>query len=175
MDAARTANLLGAVALVVDDAQREALQAGEGLDASTAAALVHLHRRPGDRQSGLRAALGLSQPGAAHLVRRLVGTGLVAADPGRDRRSRELRLTDAGVAAVDRALRARGARLEQLVGLLPPSAAATLGAALEDLLERTAADGAPLERTCRLCDVERCERQATCPVVRGRAEHDGRA
>src|SRR5918999_1062964 len=67
---ARTANLLGALGLEA----ASVLPAGRG---ATTGALVTIAAHPNRTVEELRAPLGLSQPGAARLVQRLVDAGWV--------------------------------------------------------------------------------------------------
>src|SRR5829696_3584585 len=112
---ARTANLLGALALEVLGAQERAIGDALGQRGAAAGALVTIHKYPDRSVEELREPLRLSQPGAARLVDRLVRSGWVErAGPG-GRRGLQLRLTPAGDEMFDRLLRARRAALDELL------------------------------------------------------------
>jgi MarR family transcriptional regulator, negative regulator of the multidrug operon emrRAB len=164
----RTANLLGALAVVLGDRVETAIRAAGGLSAREAAALVTL-RNYAEREplSVLERALGLSQPGAVRLVDRLAARGLVQRRrDGSDRREVRLSLTPAGRAAADTALRGRTAALEALLGSLAPADRRALEPVLEGLLGAATASRADARSTCRLCDAVACGHPARCPVTR---------
>lgn len=164
----RTANLLGALAVVLGDRVDAALRAAGGLSAREAAALVTL-RNYAEREplSVLERALGLSQPGAVRLADRLAERGLVQRRrDGPDRREVRLSLTSAGRAAADAALRGRTGALEALLGSLAPADRRALESVLEGLLAAATASRADARTTCRLCDAVACGHPARCPVTR---------
>ena len=116
---ARTANLLGALALTVTDAMRDAVaSASPGRGGAAPAALVLLHDEPGMSVSALGEATGLTQPGAARLVDALEAEGLVVRAAGADGRTHALRLTAAGQRRVRAMLSARAAVLDELLALI---------------------------------------------------------
>jgi MarR family transcriptional repressor of emrRAB len=160
--AARTANLLGALALEAAGAQQEATVPVVGQAGAAAAALVTIAARPGRSIEQLRAPLGLSQPGAVRLVERLVGAGWVERTGPGGRRGLELRLTPEGEALLDDLLAARRAALAELLQPLSERERAQLTGLLEKLLGARTADRADLERLCRLCEWRTCRR---CPVA----------
>jgi DNA-binding MarR family transcriptional regulator len=161
-EAARPANLLGAVALdaagVLDAATRPVV--GQG--GAAAAALVTIAAHPGRSIERLRAPLGLSQPGAVRLVERLVALGWVERAGGGGRRGLELRLTPEGEGVLDELLHARRAALADLLEPLTPSERDQLSGLLEKLLAARTGDRRDLERLCRLCEWRICTQ---CPVA----------
>jgi MarR family transcriptional regulator, negative regulator of the multidrug operon emrRAB len=161
-DAARTANLLGALALEAAGAQEEATTPVVGQAGAAASALVTIAARPGRSIEQLRAPLGLSQPGAVRLVERLVGAGWVERSGPGGRRGLELRLTAEGQAVLDELLAARRAALVQLLDPLSKPEREQLTALLEKLLGARTAGAGDLERLCRLCEWRICRK---CPVA----------
>ncbi|MDO3704960.1 MarR family transcriptional regulator [Micromonospora sp. C28SCA-DRY-2] len=157
-------NLLGALALAVNSRMRAAVVDAAGAGGALAEAVVVIKDQPGSTAEWLGQVLGLTQPGAAHLVRRLVDQGWVRRQPGADGRSRALHLTAAGRVAAERILRARQDALADLVGLLTAEQRHQLARIAGNLLRCEAGDRRELARLCRLCDRSRCP---TCPV------HDG--
>jgi DNA-binding MarR family transcriptional regulator len=160
---ARTANLLGALALEAAGAQDAAATPVVGQAGAAAAALVTIAAHPGRTIERLRAPLGLSQPGAVRLVERLVAAGWVEREGAGGRRGLELRLTPGGEVVLDDLLAARRAALAGLLDPLSKSERAQLSSLLEKLLAARTGDRADLERLCRLCEWRICRR---CPVAR---------
>jgi DNA-binding MarR family transcriptional regulator len=160
----RTANLLGALSLIVADRVREAT----GAESTWSAALVSLQTMTdGGSIDALRRVLGLSHSGGVRVVKALSRAGLV--DLRRDRndgRAVQVRLTARGRAT---ATRIRAARLEALDALLDGLAPAER-AQLDELLALTlgAATGGrdDARHICRLCDPDVCGHPARCPVTR---------
>jgi DNA-binding MarR family transcriptional regulator len=168
---ARTANLLGALALEASGLQHEAISGALGQGGAAAAALVTIRKYPGRTVEQLREPLGISQPGAARLVDRLVRGGLVERSGPGGRRGLELDLTPAGEEAFDRLLRARREALETLLEPLSDAERRTLAALLERMLGARADTHADTERLCRECERRVCRR---CPVARSVAAKGGR-
>jgi DNA-binding MarR family transcriptional regulator len=108
--------------------------------------------------------LGISQPGTAQVVERLVERGLLERRPGPDRRTHALHVTARGQRALD-ALRER--RTETLAALLDPLTGPerlALTPLLEKVVAALADDRPQALTTCRLCDREACSRSPGCPL-----------
>jgi DNA-binding MarR family transcriptional regulator len=158
-DRARTANLLGALALA----------AAERLDvASDTAAVVSLATTlDGASQDTLARVLGLTQTGAVRLVDRLARAGLVERAPGPDGRTRAIRPTDAGRRHANATLAARGDALAALLAPLDDAERARLTALLEKLLGSITHGREDAWHICRLCDPHACGHDdGRCPVTR---------
>lgn len=155
------ANLLGALALVVNSRVRAAVAGPAGSGGALAEAVVVIKDQPGVTAEWLGQVLGLTQPGAAHLVRRLVDQGWVQRRPGADARSRALHLTPAGRRAAGEILRARQQALTELVDRLSPEQRRQFAEIAGGLLRCEPGDRRELARLCRLCDRSRCP---ACPV-----------
>lgn len=164
----RTWNLLGATALGIGDLIERAVVETTGLDPAGPPALLHLQREPGCSQRALQQTLGLSQPGASHLIGRLVSAGLVERGVGLDGRTTALRLTGTGKRLASQAQKAREAVLRDVLAGLSGEQRRALEAALQPVLELVTATGNPVMRTCRLCDIARCEADGACPATFGR-------
>jgi DNA-binding MarR family transcriptional regulator len=166
-EAGETANVLGALALVVTDRTADAVAAAAGQNASAAAALSALHHfldRPTVDQ--LRKVLGLTHSGAVRLVDRLAAAGLVERGAGADGRTRSVALTEAGRAAAVRVTEARGSLLAGALDGLSPAETATLHALLSRVMAAMveAKDGGAW--ICRLCDLGACGRaEGHCPAA----------
>ncbi|MFI6262694.1 MarR family winged helix-turn-helix transcriptional regulator [Micromonospora sp. NPDC051006] len=163
-------NLVGALALLVGSRMRAAVTGPAGAGGVLAESLIVLKDQPGVTAEWLRQVLGLTQPGAAHLVRRLRDQGWVERRAGADARSRALHLTPQGADAAARVLQARE---EVLTALLAPLTAEQRGQLAEiarTLLRDEVSDERTLAYLCRLCDRARCP---ACPVYAGLQESGG--
>lgn len=193
-DNGRLANLFGAAALAATGAMTAAAAAVTDGGLSAAAALVTLASEPGIGVTELSRRLGLSQPGASRLIEALAARGLVLSgkhsepagassaprrragehsepqasskhgEPEAGGRSVSLRLTPAGVEKARLILAERERALAALLAPLSERARPELDAALSAVLERLTEEGAPVHRTCRLCDEQACIAAAPCPV-----------
>ena len=153
---ARTANLLGALGLEA----ATVLPAGRG---ATMSALVTIAAHPGRTVEELRAPLGLSQPGAARLVQRLVDAGWVERSGPGGRGGLRLRPTEAGLRAVDEFAAERRAALLELLAPLSRDERDQLAGLLERMLAARTEGVTGAKRLCRLCERRVCAR---CPVAR---------
>ena len=160
---ARSANLLGALAVGLEDAVRAALAQATGLDVTAVAAVLVVGARPGRSIADLAAALGVTHSGAVRTLDRLVQHGLVERVPGSDARTQGLALTDAGRTAAGHAVAARRSVLGGLLDGLSVDQQVTLVPAMEALLARLPADRRDAWRICRTCEHDVC-RGAQCPV-----------
>ncbi|HJP72745.1 MAG TPA: MarR family winged helix-turn-helix transcriptional regulator [Pseudonocardiaceae bacterium] len=159
---AESANLLGAVALLAGSATHGAVAEAVGAGGVLGEALVAIKDQPDRTADWLAQVLHISQPGSAHLVRKLTEQGWVRrSDQGR---TRPLRLTKAGERAADAALSARAEVLERLVDRLSVKQRAQLIEIAGALLAPEARTEQLLAELCRLCDRGSCPR---CPVHEG--------
>ena len=168
-ETARTANLLGATVLALNDlALRGATQAAN-VSASGAAALVSLSAHPGLSVTELGRRVGLSQSAAARMVDSLQAQGLVErrTSPWLARMT-SVHVTDAGHTAARRILAARGTPLTDLVSTLEESDQQALAQLLTKLLPALYEQIGNAQYLCRLCDRRCCTDGTTCPV--GEAE-----
>jgi DNA-binding MarR family transcriptional regulator len=153
---ARTANLLGALGLEA----ATVIPAGRG---ATIGALVTIAAHPNRTVEELREPLGLSQPGAARLVQRLVDAGWVERSGPGGRGGLRLTPTAAGSAVLDELFEARRAALLALLEPLSPAERDQLGSLLERMLAARTEGVTGAKRLCRLCERQVCAR---CPVAR---------
>lgn len=161
---ARTANLLGALALSLADRVRLATEDASDLAGGEPAALVTLAQHPDQPIEVLRRTLGLTHSGAVRLVDRLEEAGLLVRGSAGRGRTLALELTAAGQAVSARVIGERRAALEQVLAPLSATERAALDPLLGKLLGGLTADRQDARRICRLCDERLCERQAPCPV-----------
>jgi DNA-binding MarR family transcriptional regulator len=176
-DDAATANLLGALSLVVADQTRDRVTAACGEPGSAPAALSALEQflgRPSLDQ--LARVLALTPSGAVRLVDRLAEAGLVSRGPGSDGRTRSVVLTPAGRRAAARIGAERSDYLRQLVESLSVPERRTLHALLGKLLAAVVDTKDGGAWICRLCDLTDCGRpEGRCPTARAATRKFGAA
>lgn len=162
----RTANTLGALALVIADQMADATTAAAGRAESAPAALaalLHFLGRPSVDQ--LRQVLGLTSSGTVRMLDRLVAAGLVEREPGTDRRTTAIVLTEAGRSAAEEVCRARASVLGQATAVLSPAERAQLDALVGKMLVGLMRAPGATRWICRLCDTGICRGAAGgCPV-----------
>src|SRR5438477_693971 len=140
MSDSRTANLLGALVLALDDDISAATAAATDHGAASPAALVCIHWQPGSTIEALRQKLKLSHSGTVRLLDRLEADGALERRPGRDGRSVALTLSVQGRRRVREILEARRALLTEALTPLSPSERRTLGSLLEKVLSAITRD-----------------------------------
>ena len=165
----RLINRVGALATRLDDAMTSAADDHRRAAASHPEALTALlNFADGERPETLRLALGLSQPGIAHLVAKLEHRGLVErrTDP-EDRRASRLHLTASGRRLAERMLADRQRAIADIVGRLSAVEQAALMRVVDAILHRGTNSVEVARRTCRTCDAGACEHPLSCPVTAG--------
>jgi DNA-binding MarR family transcriptional regulator len=167
-DAAREANILGAVSLAVGDRVRQAVERGAGQGGSSPAALVSLASYlDGSPIDSIRGPLGLTHSATVRLVDRLVEAGLAQRREGPDRRSVAVELTPAGHEMAAQAAAARAEALDEALAGLDAAERAELARLHEKVLATLTAGRASAGRICRLCDARACGHwEGRCPVTR---------
>jgi DNA-binding MarR family transcriptional regulator len=162
-----SANLLGAAGLLVAGKVRDAITGAVGAGGALGEALIAVKDQPGRTADWLAAVLHLSQPGTAHLVRRLTENGWVTRDS--NGRARPLRLTPKGNRAAAAALKARQEVLTTMVDRLTAEQQEQLVAITSALLGPEARSEQALAQLCRLCDRSTCPH---CPVHESWQTHE---
>lgn len=163
---ARSANLLGALALVMTDAMSRELRELTDICASDWAALILLEQMPGITVDHLARIVRLSQPGAVRMINRLVEEGRVERQQGTDRRARPLALTPAGQRLVRAMLLGREKVLMNGLDALDDDERGALTRLMEKMLFSLAKDEAASDTACRLCDIHACPEE-NCPLTLG--------
>jgi DNA-binding MarR family transcriptional regulator len=162
----QTANLLGALSLVVADRMADAMGEAGGRPESAAAALSalrHFLDRP--NVDLLRQVLGLTSSGTVRLVDKMAESGYVERGPGADRRSTSVALTSAGRAAAERVGEARTAVLQGALAGLSDGERAALRQLMGKVLVGMMREPGAVRWICRLCDVGVCRgAEGGCPV-----------
>ena len=166
---ARLVNRMGALVHRVDDEIAATTEDFRQAAASHPEALSALANfAEGERAETLQLALGLSQPGVAHLIAKLERAGLVERrrDPA-DARAARLHLTARGRDVAGAMVEARRAAIARLLAPLDGGQRASLLDAVDRVLGDATTSPAVARRTCRSCDPVACDHPATCPVTVG--------
>ena len=162
----QTANLLGALSLMIADRMADAMGEAGGRPESAAAALsalLHFLDRP--TVDLLRQVLGLTSSGTVRLVDRMAESGYVQRGPGTDGRSTSVTLTEVGQAAAHRVAAARAEVLEGALAGLPGADRAALRRILSTMLVGLMRGPGAVRWMCRLCDTGACRgAEGGCPV-----------
>jgi DNA-binding MarR family transcriptional regulator len=163
------ANRLGATALTLSDAIRDATEAATGMAGGIPAALVSLREwADGTSVDVLADAMRLSHSRAVRVVDSLETAGLARreADPSDGRRAL-VWLSPSGRRLADRALEARSRVLDSIVAELTSAQRRDLDRVLAAVLGVTTVDTSAARGTCRLCDAHVCGHyEGACPVTR---------
>jgi DNA-binding MarR family transcriptional regulator len=162
----RTANLLGALSLVIADRMADAMaEAGGRSDSGAAAlcALLHFLDRPSvDR---LRQVLGLTSSGTVRLVDRLAESGYVRRGAGADGRSVAIELTERGREAAGRVAGSRAGVLDGALAVLSPDERQAFDRLAGKVLAGLIRGPGATRWMCRLCDTGVCRgAEGGCPV-----------
>jgi DNA-binding MarR family transcriptional regulator len=161
--AARTENLVGALALALSDRLYDVLASSSGLRVPDAAVLNVVGQFPGGTIESVRAVLGITHGGVVRIVDRLAVAGLIERRPGPDARSLSLHLTAAGTALWQAQTLARAAWLADLVRRMPNDVRPHVEPVVSALLTALTPNDEVAETTCRLCDESVCP-QRRCPA-----------
>ena len=157
----RTANMLGALGLMISDQIEVVARLVLKHVGETPAAVVVIGYGLGPSNNRLRDILGLSHPGTVRVVDRLVEDGLVERRKGKDARAIALYLTEDGIALRENLLHHRLVSIKTLLEPLALSEQQTLDALLHKMLSGLEMDDVEKCRSCRLCDRQIC---INCPI-----------
>ena len=162
----QTANLLGALSLVIADRMADEMAGAGGRPESAAAALsALLHFLDQPTVDLLRQVLGLTSSGTVRLIDRMAESGYVQRGPGADGRSTSVSLTPAGRAAAARVAAARAGVLAGALDGLSPAERETLRQLMSKLLAGLIRGPGAVRWICRLCDTGLCRgAESGCPV-----------
>jgi DNA-binding MarR family transcriptional regulator len=162
----QTANLLGALSLVIADRMADAMTEAGGRPPSGAAALsalLHFLDRP--TVDLLRQVLGLTSSGTVRLIDKMAESGYVQRGPGDDGRSTSVSLTPDGQAAAERVAAARAGVLLDALDALSPAERETLRGLMSEMLAGLIRGPGAVRWMCRLCETGVCRgTEGGCPV-----------
>ncbi|HEY6279584.1 MAG TPA: hypothetical protein VIX86_25010 [Streptosporangiaceae bacterium] len=159
----RLENLLGALVVALADSLDDAVEAAAGRPGATGAALAVIAQEPGLGIEQLKLPLRRTQSATVRVVDGLVAEGHAERQPGRDRRSVSVLLTDDGTSAAADVLDRRYQVMRHAVAMLDAGERKALTAALEKMLGALTEDFIHSEQICRLCDIQACP-APRCPV-----------
>ena len=165
MNSARTANLLGALALALTDRMTEEAETRAKHGAAAPAALVSVGVDPGVSVGALAHIIGLTHSATVRLVDRLADDDLMERRACTDRRRVGLHLTRHGAARRRTILSGRERVLTEALAALPEDGQAVLTPLIETLLGVMTGNRPQADHMCRMCDEDACP-GATCPVER---------
>lgn len=158
----RLVNLLGALAVGVNDRMHAAIAQTMQDGGGTVAALVAIGHAPGMTIEQLSRVLTITHGGAVRLVDRLLERGLVEKRPSRtDRRAFNLVLTPSAKQQREQVLEHRREALTWAVGHVPHEHLAAFESVAETLVAALASDPLSALTTFRYCDEKRC---TSCPM-----------
>ena len=170
------ANRLGAVALTLSDAIRDATEAATGMAGGAPAALVSLHEwADGKPVDVLAETMRVSHSRAVRIVDDLEAAGLARreSDPS-DRRRALVYLRPRGRTLAKRALEARARVLSTAVAKLGPADQGDLERLAGALLDARIVSVSAAMQTCRLCDAHACGHyEGRCPVTHAADRYRG--
>jgi DNA-binding MarR family transcriptional regulator len=166
-ESAHTANVVGALALVIADRSTDAIEDSSRQSLTTGAALSALYQFLGTPSIDLlRQVLGLTSSGTVRLVDRLEEAGYVTRRAGGDGRLTLVQLTTSGRRAAIRVSNARATVLRDALSVLSADERRSLDAIASRLLVGLMRGPGAERWMCRLCDVTDCGRdQGRCPVA----------
>jgi DNA-binding MarR family transcriptional regulator len=177
VESEHTANLLGALSLVVHDRLMEGLSEATGQSESAAAALSSLENFVDQPSVGLlHRMLGLTPSGAVRLVDRLEAEGYLRRGAGADGRSTRVHLTSKGRRAARQGTAARARVLERALEPLSLEERQVLDQLLSRLVVGMMRGPDARRFMCRLCDAQACgHAEGRCPVKNAAIERFGTA
>lgn len=159
-----TANILGALALLIQDRVEKAWQADLDLSPMAAAALVIIDVYPGSAIERVAGCIGLTHSATVRVVDKLAERGLVEKDRARaDARAQSLKLSKAGKRTVQQLHAVRNGVTDDLLVDLDANQQKGLERAISAILHRNVEPGPEAEVTCRVCDDRRCSPDI-CPI-----------
>jgi DNA-binding MarR family transcriptional regulator len=159
-----TANILGALAQLIQDRVESAWQSALDLSPMAAASLAQIDSEPGCSIEQVAGRIGLTHSATVRIIDKLAERGLVEKDRARkDARAQSLTLSKAGKRTVQQLHAARNQVADDLVASLDPAQRTALEHAIRAILHRTVEPGREADVTCRVCDESRCAPDI-CPI-----------
>jgi DNA-binding MarR family transcriptional regulator len=163
-DSRHTANILGALAVLIQDRVESAWQSDLDLSPMAAAALVQIDGEPGCTIELVAGRIGLTHSATVRVIDKLAERGLVEKDRARkDARAQSLTLSKAGKRTAQQLHAARNQVTDDLLAGLDSAQRKALEAAISAILHRTVEPGREADVTCRVCDDRRCSPDI-CPI-----------
>jgi MarR family transcriptional repressor of emrRAB len=158
------ANILGALALLIQDRVERTWQSGLDLSPMAAAALVQIESEPGCSIELVASRIGLTHSATVRAIDKLAERGLVEKDRARrDARAQSLKLSKAGKRVAKQLHDARNQVTDDLLSGLDGARRSALEQAIRAILHRSVEPGREADVTCRVCDERRCTPDI-CPI-----------
>ena len=159
-----TANILGALAVLIQDRVESAWQSSLDLSPMAAAALVQIDNEPGSSIEAVAGRIGLTHSATVRVIDKLAERGLVEKDRARkDARAQSLTLSKPGKRLAQQLHEARNQVTDDLLAGLVPEQRTALEQAVRAILHRCVEPGREADVTCRVCDDHRCSPEI-CPI-----------
>src|SRR5687768_7755992 len=163
-DIGHTANILGALAMLIQDRVEGRWQSSLDLSPMAAAALVQIEGEPGCSIELVAGRIGLTHSATVRVIDKLAERGLVEKDRARkDARAQSLKLSKAGKRIAQQLHEARNQVTDDLLAGLAPAQRTALEQAIRAILHRCVEPGREADVTCRVCDDRRCSPEI-CPI-----------
>ena len=163
-EAQHTANILGALSLLIQDRVERAWQSTLDMSPMAAAALVQIDNESGSSIELIARHIGLTHSATVRVIDKLVARGLVEKDRAhQDARAQSLTLSTAGKRVVQQLHAARNRVTDQLLSGLNAAQRTGLDEAVSAILYRCVEPGREADVTCRVCDDRRCTPDI-CPI-----------
>lgn len=159
-----TANILGALSLLIQDRVEGAWQSALDLSPMAAAALVTVDVYPGSSIEQVAGCIGLTHSATVRVIDKLAERGLIEKDRARqDARAQSLKLSKAGKRMLQQLHATRNQVTDDLLTGLDPGQRIALEGAIRAILHRCVEPGREADVTCRVCDDRRCSPDI-CPI-----------
>jgi DNA-binding MarR family transcriptional regulator len=159
-----TANILGALAVLIQDRVEGLWQSALDLSPMAAAALVQIDNEPGSSIEAVAGRIGLTHSATVRVIDKLVERGLVEKDRARkDARAQSLTLSKPGKRVAQQLHEARNQVTDDLLAGLAPEQRRALEQGISAILYRCVEPGREADVTCRVCDDRRCSPDI-CPI-----------
>ena len=159
-----TANILGAMSLLIQDRVERAWQSTLDLSPMAAAAMVQIDNEPGASIELVANHIGLTHSATVRVIDKLAERGLVEKDRAhKDARAQSLKLSKAGKRLVQQLHGTRNAVTDDLLAGLNPAQRTAMEEAIRAILHRCVEPGREADVTCRVCDDRRCSPDI-CPI-----------
>ena len=159
-----TANILGALSVLIQDRVEQAWQATLDLSPMAAAALVQIDNEPGSSIEQVAGRIGLTHSATVRVIDKLAERGFVEKDRARqDARAQSLKLSKPGKRLAQQLHGARNQVTDELLSGLGSAQRKALEEAIRAILHRCVEPGREADVTCRVCDDRRCAPDI-CPI-----------
>jgi len=160
----QTANILGTLAVVIQDRVEGAWQSTLDLSPMAAAAIVQTEMEPGSSIEQVATRIGLSHSATVRVIDKLVERGLIEKDRARkDARQQSLSLSKAGKRVAEQLHAVRNDVTDSLLAGMDQGQVTALHQAVCRILNKAVTTNREGDVVCRVCDERRCTPDI-CPI-----------